>query len=73
MREPFRFPVQCVCRPQDRRSGLHDFRGFMGRVESGEVAVGDEVTVLPSGRATRVKDIQLYDALAASAPSPSSR
>ena len=32
----------------------------MGRVESGEIAVGDAVTVLPSGLGSRVKDIQLY-------------
>ena len=58
--ENFRFPVQYVCRPQDSaNSDLHDYRGFMGRVESGEVAVGDAVTVLPSGRETRVKDIQV--------------
>jgi len=58
--ENFRFPVQYVCRPQDSANPeLHDFRGFMGRVESGEIAVGDEVTVLPSGRSSRVKAIQL--------------
>ncbi|MRR51009.1 MAG: sulfate adenylyltransferase [Rhodocyclaceae bacterium] len=59
--EAFRFPVQYVCRPQKMDDpALHDYRGFMGQVESGEIAVGDEVTVLPSGRSTRVKDIQLY-------------
>ncbi|GBG12789.1 sulfate adenylyltransferase subunit 1 [Novimethylophilus kurashikiensis] len=58
--ENFRFPVQYVCRPQDSANPeLHDFRGFMGRVESGEIAVGDEVTVLPSGRSSKVKAIQL--------------
>ncbi|NMG43188.1 sulfate adenylyltransferase subunit CysN [Aromatoleum toluvorans] len=58
--ENFRFPVQFVCRPQDSANPeLHDFRGFMGRVESGEVAVGDAVTVLPSGRTSTVKDIQI--------------
>jgi sulfate adenylyltransferase subunit 1 len=31
----------------------------MGRVESGELAIGDAVTVLPSGLETRVKDIQV--------------
>jgi sulfate adenylyltransferase subunit 1 len=31
----------------------------MGRVESGEIAVGDEVTVLPSGLTTRVKAIEI--------------
>jgi sulfate adenylyltransferase subunit 1 len=58
--EPFRFPVQYVCRPQDSANPeLHDYRGFMGRVESGTLAVGDAVTVLPSGRETWVKDIQV--------------
>ncbi len=59
--ERFRFPVQYVCRPQKADDPkLHDYRGFMGRVESGEVAVGDEIVVLPSERRTRIKDIQLY-------------
>jgi len=58
--EPFRFPVQYVCRPQDSANPqLHDYRGFMGRVESGTVAVGDTVSVLPSGRESRVKDIEI--------------
>ena len=58
--EPFRFPVQYVCRPQDSANPeLHDYRGFMGRVESGQISIGDAVTALPSGRETRVKDIQV--------------
>ncbi|NMG36105.1 sulfate adenylyltransferase subunit CysN [Azoarcus sp. TTM-91] len=58
--ENFRFPVQYVCRPQDSANpALHDYRGFMGRVESGEVAVGDAVTVLPSGLTSKVKAIEL--------------
>jgi len=61
--EKFRFPVQYVCRPQESSNPeLHDYRGFMGRVESGTVQVGDAVTVLPSGRETRVKDIQVLGA-----------
>ena len=53
-----------------RRGGLvsaetvdeaNGFRGFMGRIEAGEIAVGDEITVLPSGRSTRVKAIVTYD------------
>jgi sulfate adenylyltransferase subunit 1 len=58
--EDFRFPVQYVCRPQDSANPeLHDYRGFMGRVESGRIAVGNAVSVLPSGRRSRVKDIRI--------------
>jgi sulfate adenylyltransferase subunit 1 len=69
-RERLRFPVQWVCRPQTLEH--HDFRGFAGRVESGEVAVGDEVEVLPSGRTTRVKEIRLGDETLARAVSEQS-
>jgi sulfate adenylyltransferase subunit 1 len=55
--EKFRFPVQWVCRPQTLEH--HDFRGYMGQVEAGEIAVGDEVQVLPSGVTTRVKRIEI--------------
>ena len=59
--EKFRFPVQYVCRPQASDDpALHDYRGFMGRVESGEIAIGDAVQILPSGLTTRVADIQLH-------------
>ena len=44
----FRMPVQWVCRPNQ------DFRGFAGTVASGEIAVGDDVVVVPSGRRSRV-------------------
>jgi sulfate adenylyltransferase subunit 1 len=58
--EPFRFPVQFVCRPHaSDNHELHDFRGFMGRIESGEIAVGDAVTVLPNGYQSKVKSIRL--------------
>jgi sulfate adenylyltransferase subunit 1 len=55
--EPFRFPVQWVCRPHTEAH--HDYRGLAGRVESGEVAVGDDLEVLPSGRRGRVRSIRL--------------
>ena len=59
----FRFPVQFVCRPHaSADADLHDFRGFMGRIESGEIAVGDAVTVLPNGYTSKVKAIQIGEA-----------
>ena len=51
----FRFPVQTVIRPD------LDFRGFAGTVESGVVHPGDEVTVYPSGKKSRVKRIVTAD------------
>ncbi|MDR2030741.1 MAG: sulfate adenylyltransferase, partial [Azoarcus sp.] len=58
--EPLRFPVQYVCRPQDAANpALHDYRGFMGRVESGTVRAGDAVSVLPSGLPATVRAVQL--------------
>ncbi len=62
MDEPFRFPVQFVCRPHaSDNPELHDFRGFMGKIESGEISVGDAVTVLPNGYQSKVKAIQIGD------------
>ena len=55
----FRFPVQWVCRPQTEEH--HDFRGYMGRIESGEISVGEEISILPGGRKTRIKEIVTYD------------
>ena len=47
----FTMPVQRVCRPD------LTFRGFQGQIESGEAAVGDEITVLPSREKALVADI----------------
>ncbi|MBU0688850.1 MAG: sulfate adenylyltransferase subunit CysN [Gammaproteobacteria bacterium] len=66
----FRFPVQWVCRPQTNEH--HDFRGFAGRIEGGEISVGDEITILPSGRTTTVKEIVTYDGNLATAFAPQS-
>jgi sulfate adenylyltransferase subunit 1 len=52
---PLRFPVQLASRPQAGQP-----RGYMGRIESGHVLAGAEVTVLPSGRRTRVRQIVLH-------------
>jgi sulfate adenylyltransferase subunit 1 len=68
--EDFRFPVQWVCRPQTEE--LHDFRGYMGRIESGFISVGDAVKVLPSGFTSRIKEIVTYDGLLDYAVAPQS-
>jgi sulfate adenylyltransferase subunit 1 len=57
--EDFRFPVQYVSRPQTEE--LHDFRGYMGRIESGSVKVGDDITVLPSGLTSKIKAIVTWE------------
>ncbi len=50
-----RFPVQTVIRPHSTEQ--HDFRGYAGRLASGILRVGDEITVLPSGLSSKVKAI----------------
>ncbi|MDR2044081.1 MAG: sulfate adenylyltransferase [Clostridium sp.] len=51
----FYMPVQRVCRPD------HTFRGFQGQIEAGEVAVGEEITVLPSRETAFVRSIYVGD------------
>ena len=53
--KPFRFPVQLVLRPDDV------FRGYAGQIASGTIRVGDAVTILPSGRTSKVKRIVTWD------------
>jgi sulfate adenylyltransferase large subunit len=64
--KPFRFPVQLVLRPS------HEFRGYAGQIVSGTVRPGDVVTVLPSGRSTRVERIVTWDGELDVAQSPMS-
>ncbi|MFD1812766.1 adenylyl-sulfate kinase [Rhodococcus gannanensis] len=53
-----RFPVQYVIRPQRQTDAdLHDFRGYAGTIASGVFKPGDDVVVLPSGRATQIAEI----------------
>jgi len=57
-----RFPVQYVCRPHaSDNKELHDFRAFMGRIESGLLRVNDKIKVLPSGHESTVKEIRVGD------------
>ncbi len=54
-RLPLRFPVQWVNRPN------LDFRGYAGTVASGRVAVGDDIVVASSGKASRVERIVTFN------------
>jgi sulfate adenylyltransferase large subunit len=54
-REPFRFPVQRVVRPDQH------FRGYAGTVASGQIRPGDPVFVLPSRRKTTIQEITTFD------------
>jgi sulfate adenylyltransferase subunit 1 len=56
---PFRFPVQLVARHNGHEA--NDFRGYMGRIESGKVSVGDRLVVQPSGHSATVKEITTFD------------
>lgn len=51
----FMMPIQRVCRPD------HTFRGFQGQIEAGSIAVGDELTTLPSHEKAKVKRILVTD------------
>jgi bifunctional enzyme CysN/CysC len=48
-----RLPVQAVYKFDDRRI-------VAGRVETGRIAVGDEIVVMPSGRTARVRSIESW-------------
>ncbi len=49
--QPFRMPVQLVNRPNS------DFRGISGKVASGYISKNDEISIFPSGKKTKVKEI----------------
>lgn len=51
----FYLPVQRVCRPD------YSFRGFQGQIESGEISVDNEVTVLPKGETAHIRKIFVGD------------
>jgi sulfate adenylyltransferase large subunit len=51
---PLRFPVQLVRRTATGRQ-------YLGRIASGRLRIGDEIVVLPSGMASRVRSISTFD------------
>ena len=50
-----RFPVQYVIRPI--REEFKKLRGYAGRIASGSIKTGDEITILPSGLTSQVTGI----------------
>ena len=64
---PARFPVQWVIRPSGTSTNgngaatVGDYRGYAGQLASGALRKGDEVTVLPSDRTTRIAAIDTFD------------
>jgi sulfate adenylyltransferase subunit 1 len=57
--QPLRFTVQYVIRTDGSKAD--DFRGFAGFVASGAIAVGDAITVQPSGANAVVSRLHTYD------------
>jgi sulfate adenylyltransferase subunit 1 len=55
--EASRFQVQYVIRPQTKEN--HDYRGFAGKVVSGNYKKGQRVVVLPSGIETEIEKIEM--------------
>jgi bifunctional enzyme CysN/CysC len=51
-----RFPVQYVIRPQTHEHADH--RSYAGTVASGVLRTGDDVVVLPTGKSTRITEIE---------------
>ena len=54
-----RFPIQSVIRP--KKDEFHDFRGYAGKIYGGDFSVDDEVTILPSGTTSKIKEIYFFD------------
>jgi sulfate adenylyltransferase subunit 1 len=54
-----RFSIQFVIRPHN--DVFHDFRGYAGKLASGELKKGDEIIVLPSLKTSAIKNIFVND------------
>ena len=57
---PARMSVQSVIRPRAGEGHLHDYRGYAGRVISGQFTVGDTVVALPGAHTTRLTGLERF-------------
>ncbi|GAB3013969.1 sulfate adenylyltransferase subunit 1 [Spirosoma pulveris] len=65
-----RFPVQYVIRPQTPE--LHDYRGYAGKITSGQFRKGDAITVFPSGETSTIDAIEIAETHLEEAATPMS-
>ena len=56
--------VQWIIRPKTEE--LHDYRGFAGKVQSGVLQKGTEITVFPSKQISKIEEIERYGKVVAS-------
>ncbi len=56
--QPARFQVQWVIRPQEE--DLHDYRGYAGQIQTGQLSVGDEVKIFPSDISSKIVRIERH-------------
>ena len=68
--EQGRFPVQYVIRPQTTE--LHDYRGYAGKITSGQFRKGDAITVFPSGETSTIDAIEIAETHLEEATTPMS-
>lgn len=65
-----RFPIQTVIRPQGEE--FRDYRGYAGKIVSGEFKKGEEIILWPSGIRSAIKSIHFYNTAIEKAHSPMS-
>jgi bifunctional enzyme CysN/CysC len=58
---PLRLPVQAIYKFDDRRI-------VAGRIESGEIAEGDEIIIMPAGKIAKIRSLESWPAAALSGP-----
>jgi bifunctional enzyme CysN/CysC len=63
---PLRLPVQAIYKFDDRRI-------VAGRIESGQIAQGDEIIIMPAGKIAKVRSVEGWPATPLSAPQGAGR